>query len=430
MPAMNSSKSVVRTYLTLTLFNTLSASLIWGINTLFLLNAGLSVTQAFIANAFFTVGMVVFEIPTGVIADSRGRQLSYMLGLITLAISTFSYLLMWITHGPFIGWIISSLALGLGFTFFSGATDAWLVDALKFTKFKGQLESVFGKAQVVGGIAMLGGSVVGGLIAQFTNIGVPYIVRVGLLMVTFVIAFIYMKDIGFTPERGESYRHEIKQLLHSSMQYGLRNPPVRRMMLSTPFITGTSIYVFYALQPYLLGLYGDHTAYWIAGLTASIVAASRIVGGLTAPFVHRLFKRPTSIMAAGIFVSAIALLAMGLVGNFYVVLGLIVIWGLITAAITPVRQAYMNNLIPSKQRATVLSFDSLLGSTGGVVSQPLLGKAADVWGYGSSYLIAGVIQMGALPFLLLASHRHDSKDIKIPSEQQVRPLIYPSNMVK
>lgn len=408
-----SSKTVVRTYLTLTLFNTLAASLIWGVNTLFLLDAGLSATEAFVANAFFTLGMVLFEIPTGVIADSRGRRLSYLLGLITLAVSTFAYLVMWMIHGPFIGWIISSLALGLGFTFFSGATEAWLVDALKFTKFKGQLESVFGKAQIVGGVAMLTGSVLGGVIAQFTNLGVPYYVRVGLLLATFVIALIFMRDLGFTPEKGESYRKEIRELLRQSIKYGLKNPPVRWVMLSAPFISGVSIYVFYALQPYLLGLYGDSTAYWIAGLTAAIMAASQIIGGITASFVRRLFKKRTSVLVTGIFVSAIALLVMGMVSNFYIVLGLIVVWGLISAAIMPVRQAYMNGLIPSKQRATVLSFDSLLGSSGGAVTQPLLGKSADAWGYGASYVVSGFIQIGALPFLLLANRIAAPADKKV-----------------
>jgi hypothetical protein len=51
---------------------------------------------------------------------------------------------MWQIHAPFVGWAISSILLGLGFTFFSGATEAWLVDALNATGFKGELESVFG----------------------------------------------------------------------------------------------------------------------------------------------------------------------------------------------------------------------------------------------------------------------------------------------
>ena len=109
---------------------------------------------------------MIFEIPTGVVADVRGRRFSFMLGSATLLISTLLYLLMWQIHAPFIGWALSSMLLGLGFTFFSGATEAWLVDALQATGHQGDLESVFGRAQTVGGAAMLVGSVSGGVIAQ------------------------------------------------------------------------------------------------------------------------------------------------------------------------------------------------------------------------------------------------------------------------
>lgn len=74
-------------YLLLLLLSTLAASLIWGINTLFLLDAGLSNAEAFAANAFFTAGLVLFEVPTGVVADTRGRRLSYLLGTLTLALT-------------------------------------------------------------------------------------------------------------------------------------------------------------------------------------------------------------------------------------------------------------------------------------------------------------------------------------------------------
>ena len=70
------SRTIVRTYLLLMLGNTLAASLIWGINTIFLLDAGLSNLEAFSANAFFTAGMVIFEVPTGIVADTRGRRYS------------------------------------------------------------------------------------------------------------------------------------------------------------------------------------------------------------------------------------------------------------------------------------------------------------------------------------------------------------------
>ena len=172
-------RTVQRTYLTLTLFTTLSASFIWGINTLFLLDAGLDNTQAFTVNAFFTVGEVLFEIPTGIVADTRGRRFSFLLGAGTLLVATLLYLLMWQIRAGLLGWALASILLGLGFTFFSGATEAWLVDALRATGFTGTLESIFARAQIVSGVAMLTGSVLGGVIAQATSIGVPYLIRAG-----------------------------------------------------------------------------------------------------------------------------------------------------------------------------------------------------------------------------------------------------------
>src|SRR6187401_2912183 len=165
---MATPRSVQRTYITLILGNTLSASLIWGINTLFLLDAGLNNLEAFAANAFFTAGMMVFEVPTGVVADLRGRRVSFLVGALTLMASTLLYVLLWQIHAPFWAWAVVSVLLGLGFTFFSGAMEAWLVDALKATGYQGSLETVFGRAQIVGGVAMLAGSVLGGVIAQLT----------------------------------------------------------------------------------------------------------------------------------------------------------------------------------------------------------------------------------------------------------------------
>ena len=132
-----SHREVQRVYLLLTLLTTLAASFIWGINTLFLLDAGLTNTEAFAANAFFTLGQVVFEVPTGVVADTNGRRLSFLLGASTLLLATLLYLVMWQVRAPLLGWATASILLGLGFTFFSGATEAWVVDALIATGYTG-----------------------------------------------------------------------------------------------------------------------------------------------------------------------------------------------------------------------------------------------------------------------------------------------------
>jgi MFS family permease len=412
-------RTVQRVYLVLMLFNTLAASFIWGINTLFLLDAGLSATAAFAANALFTAGMVVFEVPTGVVADTWGRRTSYLLGSLTLAVSTVLYWLAWQMQAPFWAWAVTSVLLGLGFTFFSGATEAWLVDALKFTGFKGNLESVFAKGQIVGGAAMLSGSVLGGLVAQWTNLGVPYLLRGLALVVTFAVAFVYMRDWGFVPKPGKHPAREMRQVLRASVHFGLGNPPVRWMMLAAPFTFGVGIYAFYAMQPYLLDLYGDEQAYSIAGLAAAIIAGAQIAGGMAAPKVRLLFRRRTSALLVGIVLEVGLLALLGLTTAFWVAVGLLVLWGLTAAATLPIRQAYMNGIIPSEQRATVLSFDNLLGSSGGVVIQPALGRAADAWSYATSYLVGAAIVAAAVPFTALARRERASSDpVEVEPAQQ------------
>ncbi|HET6778768.1 MAG TPA: MFS transporter [Gemmatimonadales bacterium] len=405
------STRVQRIYLALTLLSTLAASFIWGINTLFLLDAGLNNVEAFAANAFFTVGMVVFEVPTGVIADTWGRRISYLLGAATLLLSTLLYLLMWQAHASFLGWAISSILLGFGFTFFSGATQAWLVDALAFTGSKESLESVLARGQVVSGAAMLAGSLAGGFIAQVTSLGVPYIIRSVILGLTLVTAFFWMKDLGFTPDRSKGAMLEIRRVLRESIDKGWRNPPVRWLMLAGLCAGGVDIFAFYALQPYLLELYGDPGAFGVAGLAAAIVAGTQMIAGLIVPRLHRFLGRRTHILIAAALVAGACLAGLGLTSSFPVAIGLLIIWGLTFSIRMPIRQTYLNGIIPSQQRATVLSFDNLMVSAGGVIAQPALGRVADLSGYPLAYVVSAGIQLTALPFLLLARREKASSDV-------------------
>jgi MFS family permease len=420
----DSSRVVQRTYLALTLLTTLAASFIWGINTLFLLDAGLSNTEAFAANAFFTVGQVIFEVPTGVVADTRGRRFSFLLGAGTLLLSTLLYLLMWNLEAPFWGWAIASILLGLGFTFFSGATEAWLVDALGATGFSGDLESVFGRAQVVGGAAMLTGSVAGGVVAQFTDLGVPYLLRAGMLGVTLAIAWWFMHDIGFAPQRGVSPTAAVRTVVTGAVNGGLRNPPVRWLMLAAPFTVGVGFYAFYALQPYLLELYGDPSAYSIAGLAAATVAGAQILGGLLVPWARRLFTRRTHALILGGILNVVLLALLGWTPTFWLAVVLLASWAMVFAIEAPMRQAFINGVIPTEQRATVLSFDALMGSAGGVVAQPALGRTADLYGYPTSYVVAAGIQALAVPFAILARREDAASDpITSATEAEAEPEV-------
>ncbi|MDH3470762.1 MAG: MFS transporter, partial [Acidimicrobiia bacterium] len=246
---------------------------------------------------------------------------------------------------------------------------------------------------------------------QFTNLGVPYLLRAVLLGLTFVTAFLMMKDLGFSPVRGTGPIKEVKKVLKASIDNGWRKRPIRWLMLAAPFTGGVGIYAFYAMQPYLLELYGDESAFAIAGLAAAIVAGAQIVGGLLVTRVRRLFERRTHILILTSVISVVVLAAIGLTSNFWVAIVLLVLWSLTFAMSMPVRQAYLNGIIPSEQRATVLSFDALMSSAGGVGIQPALGRAADVWSYSVSYVISSVVALAAVPFVVLARAEDAESDL-------------------
>ncbi len=419
---MQTPRVIQRTYLTLLLGNTLAASLIWGINTIFLLDAGLSNLEAFSANAFFTAGMVLFEVPTGIVADTAGRRTSFLWGTVTLSASTLLYVFLWQVEAPFVWWAIVSVLIGLGFTFFSGAVEAWLVDALTASGYEGDLETVFGRGQIVTGVAMLTGSVAGGFIAERTSLGVPFVARGVILVLMFAVAFRLMHDIGFTPRRGGRLGDELRDLSRATIDHGWHVPAVKWLMVEGIFVGGVGIYGFYALQPHLLDLYGDPDAYQVAGLVAAIVAGAQITGGIAAPRIRRLFHRRTSALLTTAAVGVLTFAAIGLIESFYAVIGLIVVWSLLSAAARPIRQTYLNALIPSRERASILSFDSMMASVGGVAVQPVLGRAADVWGYGPSYVIGAAISALAVPCLVLSRRQNAAADtvtvaeaVKVPS---------------
>ncbi|HEX9763019.1 MAG TPA: MFS transporter [Acidimicrobiia bacterium] len=399
------SQGVIRTYLLLLFLQTLAASFIWGVNTLFLLDAGLTLTEAFIANAAFTAGMVIFEVPTGAIADAAGRQLSFVLGAVTLLVSTLLYLWLWDLQAALGWWIAVSAMIGLGFTFFTGATEAWLVDALDATGYAKGTERVFGRGQSVTGAAMLIGSVSGGFLGQI-NLGVPYLFRSGTLVLVIAAGVLLMRDIGFRPERRGSVIAEVRRVFAASVVHGWRNRPVRLFMLSAPFGAGVGIWIFYAFQPYLLELLDDPGAVYVSGIAAAVFALAQIAGGASVGAVSRLVSTRTGVIGLEVMVGAIGLVGVGLAlylvvpWGFWVAIATLTLVALLGAVAYPMKLAYLNDVIPSGQRATVLSFNSLMGSAGGVVSQPLLGRVADIWSLGIGYVVAGVIYAMSLPFVL------------------------------
>src|SRR5437867_8733152 len=226
-------KRVIRSYLVISGLFTLSASLIWGINTLFLLDAGLSIFEVFVANAAFTAAMALFEIPTGVVADTRGRRVSFLLSEATLAVGTLAYVGVAAINGGLLLFCLAGVILGLGYTFYSGAVEAWLVDALKASGYRQELDGVFAKASIVSSVAMILGTVGGGLLGQL-DLSFPYVARAALVLMAFAVGWRTMHDIAFEPRtmRVRGIVGEMRKVGRVGVTYGWRARAVRRLVLA------------------------------------------------------------------------------------------------------------------------------------------------------------------------------------------------------
>jgi MFS family permease len=391
--------ALVRRYYTYAGIYTLAASLVWGINTLFLLDAGLSISEAFVANAAFSVGTVLFEIPTGVVADTVGRRASFLLSIVVLAASTLAYVGLAEIGGGVVAFSAASVLLGLGYTFYSGAMEAWLVDGLHGLGFEGGMDRIFANGQIIGGVAMLVGTVGGGLLGQI-DLSIPFVVRSALLGALLVLAFFGMHDVGFEA-RSVTLRTlpaEANAVARAGIRFGWNQRPLRWIMIAGAIQNGFFFWAWYAWQPYFLELL-ERDAVWVAGIVAALLSMAMIVGNTSVRFITRSGGRRTTILLWTGATFSLASIGVGLAGSFLLALAALLVGAVAMGVQMPVRQALIHGMVPSAQRATVVSFDSMVGGIGAVGGQAGLGVVADRRSYSAGYVLGGAITLVAVPIV-------------------------------
>lgn len=407
---------VVRTYFVLSGLYTLAASLIWGVNTLFLLDAGLSIGQVFLVNGLFSAGMVVFELPTGVVADTLGRRTSYLLSVAVLAATTGLYLWAWAVQAGVVVFGLVSVLIGLGFTFYSGALEAWMVDALHHAGGGQELDRVFARAQQVSGVAMLTGTVSGGFLGQL-DLGIPFAVRAGLLVVLWVLARPLMVEQGFTPRRlsWRSFPAETTQQARVAVAAGWSSTGLRALMLTSMFTSGLLFWAFYAAQPYLLELLA-RDAVWVVGVLTAGLSVATMAGNQLVHWLSRACRRRSTLLAAAIAVLAVGAVAMGVTHSFAVAAAMFLLLGGALGVVEPVHRSYLHTVTSSEHRATVASLDSMIGSAGGFGGQVGLGAVSDARSLSAGYVVGGVGALLALPLLAVVRRVGGPGDLMVGEE--------------
>ena len=405
-------ETIRRRYYLLSGANTLAASLIWGVNTLFLMDAGLSLSQVFIVNASFTAAMTLFEIPTGAVADSRGRRVSLQWSSLMLFVGTLGYLAAGTWGGHPWAFIAASVVLGLGFTFFSGAAEAWAVDELEALGDTGGSTSLFANAATASGIMMLGGTVLGGFLATL-DYRIPYLTRAVLFLFMLALTTFAMPETGWKPDdRVVGPWERVRKTASDSIRYGLGSAALRRLMGVSALLGLFMMWGFYAIQPYITELAGMPGAAWLSGLTVAGITLSQIFGQTLAsklgdlPRVGGRLQVSYALAAVGVALTGIAGLApvrdaLGVPGAPVMAgVGMFIMAAALGYA-GPFQRYALHSRVTSENRATVVSLDSLVSSGGAIVGQPALGWLGGRAGIASGYLVGAIIFFLVQPVLAL-----------------------------
>ena len=360
---------------------------------IYFLEFGYSLTQIGFFLGAFGLGTVLFEIPTGAIADMFGRKASVILGTLLSAVAVIAVFFI----SNFYSLIGLFFVYGAFSTLISGASDAWVVDLLHDNKRKNLVHEFYSKHHSFGNFAMLLSGIVGAFIVQHFGITSIWLVT-GFAMVVYAIILSFGKE-NYTRTKKVSVKKSFVNLFKQSkdsIKYSFKHEIISILLFIS--LVGAFAYFFSGEMSWfpLLREMGFQE-HWFG----YVFSASFLVG-IFAPLSSRFFvKKFGSYKRLVIFTSFLVLIVLSMI--YFVngwVLGVVlyVLFMSIDDFHVPVSNVFFQNFVPNKKRATIASFQNFVVSLAGVIAMPLVGFVVDSLGPKTGIFIGGLLM---IPVMLL-----------------------------
>ncbi|MEK7122834.1 MAG: MFS transporter [Patescibacteria group bacterium] len=376
----------IRLYLTLTFVRQLGHAFISATYVTFLMSHNLSLFEVNMVNFVFFTAMFLSEIPTGALADVYGRKASFLVACFLMGLGMTLYGI-----SESFWWFIAAEALvGIGMTFESGAFRAWAVDQMNHHSESLTLSKLFGAAEQAKYASLIIGGVVGGFVAQATNLAVPWFMSAGVYAITGTLAFFWMReDYRGTHSDKADEKPTFVETIRSSVQF-IRSSKAFR------FIALISVVQFIAVQapnmfwqPFFKNaLPGQSTL----GILFAGMMGALIIGSWGA---HRLLKRFDGAYRH-ILLLAQGIIGAGLIGTAMIINPLFAVPFFLLhefarGAFNPIADAHLHEEIPSRQRATLDSFMALTRSAGAMIGLAATGLLADHTSIATTWFVSGAL---------------------------------------
>ncbi|MFH2062219.1 MAG: MFS transporter [Candidatus Beckwithbacteria bacterium] len=363
---------------------------------LFLYSKGLDPLQANLINAVFMIGNFFFEVPTGVYADYFGRKKSIMLFFLVWGIAHFIYFF----SNSLQGFIIAELIAALGITFITGALDAWLVDSVSEGEYVGKVDYILSQAQVYGKTAFVLGGLIGGYLATI-NLAAPFLAEGFVSLFGLVFTLIFVKEDFIKPQAVNLKQGFIdtKNIVKDSLKFIVKEPTVK-------WLTIITMISWFAFQP--LNMFWSPRFTNLGQVDTSVMGWAWVAFSLSLMLGSYLIKRFTQTkqsyqkMAYLTFILlGIPVIISGLLPIFLPSLTFFIIYELGRGMEKPFMSIYLNRYIPSDKRATLLSFNGMLGRFGAALGLIVFGFLGKAIGFSSTWIISGFLLLTIIPIFYL-----------------------------
>lgn len=372
-------------------FNITSA--IW---VLYLSFKGFSLVEIGLLESIFHITSFLGEMPTGVVADIYGRKISVVIGRIMAITST----ILIINSNTFMGFALSFILSALSYNLNSGAADSLVYDSLKQLNKEDQYKQVAGTSSFLISIAQGMAIFLGGILSDYRFI-YAYILALVIETTSLIISTKFTEPtIEKEIIQGNVFLNQFKQSIKILREKRL----VLYLILFSALIGTAGTTVFFYSQKHFENIHFSKTAIGI------IFGIDSLVSALSSKFAYKLEK---TIKAKGVIIILPILNVISLIGlafsEKYYTIAFFLISSFISGTMYPIFSDYINSLIPSEYRATILSFDSLCFSVFMICVFPLVGYLAERIGITHSFGVIAVIFIPAIIFIMFKIQLHKEK---------------------
>lgn len=357
----------------------------------FLQAHGLDLLQVNLVNTAFFATLFVCEIPTGAFADIFGRKASFVISCIVQTGS----LVMYGLATTFWGFVAAECVGAVAMTFASGAFEAWFVDELRHHGYAGKLDRIFARVSLwKRGATILAGCL--GAWAGSYDLAIPWFMGAAAAIAAAAIGLVFMRESYFErkPFSICGGMRAMKGTVAASVRYGIKEPAVRFVLMVIVVQVLAMQAINMQWQPFFKPIMP--TQAWYGALWTGIMLAGA-AGAWTAP---RFLRAVGDERSALVWCQVAVAVAVVLCAAFAPTMGLSLAFFLVheagRSAMDPIKDAYLHDNIPSRERATILSFESLAHHLGGTIGLLASGWLAVRYGMQATWAASGL-------FLLVAA---------------------------